>query len=191
MADPHFAMLWSEEIPTYSYRDEHDRETHIDIVAGTLHGLKAPDPAPDSWAANPNNEVAIWTIKMEANATWKIPPAKNDINRRIYLYKGDAVHLSEKQMPNYCAAKLDATQEVILKNGDHESFLLLLQGKPIDEPVVQHGPFVMNSAQEIQNTINVYQATQFGGWPWPTHDHVHPKEKGRFARFADGTVTEK
>jgi len=79
----------------------------------------------------------------------------------------------------------------MIANGSEESYLLLLQGRPIDETVVQHGPFVMNTAQEIQNTMNVFQATQFGGWPWPQHDHVHPREKGRFARFADGKVVEK
>ena len=191
MAEPHFAMLWKEEIPVYKYKDDQGYITEIDVIAGQIENIKASDPAPDSWAADPKNEVAIWTIRMEANASWKLPKASEGINRRIYLYKGDSIKVAAKDIPNYCAARLDAEQEVLIENGNHESYLLLLQGRPIGEPVVQHGPFVMNSAQEIQNTMNVFQATQFGGWPWPSYDHVHPKEQGRFARFADGTLVEK
>jgi len=64
----------------------------------------------------------------------------------------------------------------------------VLQGKPIGEPVVQHGPFVMNTRQEIQQAFLDYQRTRFGGWPWPSDDPVHPRAEGRFARHADGRI---
>jgi hypothetical protein len=63
---------------------------------------------------------------------------------------------------------------------------LLLQGKPILEPVVQHGPFVMNTSAEIQQAMQEYQQTQFGGWPWPNYENVHPREKNRFALYPNG-----
>ena len=66
--------------------------------------------------------------------------------------------------------------------------LLLLQGRPIGEPVVQYGPFVMNAPAEIQRAFLDYQRTGFGGWPWPTDEPVHPRDEGRFARHADGRV---
>jgi hypothetical protein len=66
--------------------------------------------------------------------------------------------------------------------------VLLLQGRPIGQPVVQYGPFVMNSAAEIQRALRDYQRTGFGGWPWPADDPVHGASEGRFAKHADGRV---
>jgi hypothetical protein len=62
----------------------------------------------------------------------------------------------------------------------------MLQGKPINETVIQYGPFVMNSKQEIQQAFDDYHRTKFGGWPWPKYDHVHDRKLGRFALHADG-----
>jgi len=73
-----------------------------------------------------------------------------------------------------------------LQANNDEAKVLVLQGKPINEPVVQHGPFVMNSRSEIQEAFDEYQKTQFGGWPWSRYDQVHDRSKGRFARYADG-----
>ena len=73
-----------------------------------------------------------------------------------------------------------------LANGARAGEALLLQGRPIGEPVVQHGPFVMNTAEEIRQAMRDYHATEFGGWPWPSDGPVHPREEGRFALHADG-----
>lgn len=86
----------------------------------------------------------------------------------------------------YNSIEMMADQPAIVENGNKEAFLLLLQGQPINEPVVQHGPFVMNTPAEIQQAFNDYRKTQFGGWPWPRYDNVHSREKGRFAKYADG-----
>lgn len=190
-AAPHFAMLWSEDIPIFTHTDNQGNQTTVDVIAGTIGDINAPSPAPDSWAADPTNELAIWTIKMEANATWQLPRASESVNRRVYFYKGKSMAIAGHNLPSYHVANVSASDEVVLENGDEVSYLLLLQAKPIGEPVVQHGPFVGNTAQDIRNTMNLYYATQFGGWPWDGMDNVHPREKGRFAKFADGTVVEK
>ena len=50
-----------------------------------------------------------------------------------------------------------------MKNGKKDAFFLILEGRPIGEPVVQHGPFVMNTPEEIREAMKDYGKTQFGG----------------------------
>jgi quercetin 2,3-dioxygenase len=186
MASPHFAMLWSETIPTFTFTDENKKATAVRIIAGQIQNTKAPVPAPDSWAADSSNEVAIWLIKLEPGAQWTLPKASNNVNRSLYFYSGVSIQIAEKNFNSYQAVELHADQDTALKNGAEETHLLLLQGKPIGEPVVQHGPFVMNTSSEIQQAMTEYRQTQFGGWPWSTYEHVHPREKTRFAKYPDG-----
>jgi len=187
-ADPHFAMLWNDTIPEVSSIDENGKSTHVRIIAGQIEKVKTPRPAPNSWASNSDNEVAIWTIQMDAGAQWKLPIASPTVNRSLYFYKGESMQVDEKKFSSHQAIELYADHPVTIKNGPAESYLLLLQGKPINEPVVQHGPFVMNTQQEIQQAMLEYQQTEFGGWPWPSYEHVHPSDKSRFAKYPDGTV---
>jgi len=186
LVSPHFAMLWSDTIPVYTTSDSNGRKTQVKIVAGIIETVHAPTPAPNSWAADENNEVAIWTIKMEAGAQWKLPTASNQVNRSLYFYAGDSINIADKHFSTHQAIELYADKEVLLTNGNTESSLLLLQGKPIQEPVAQYGPFVMNTQAEIQQAMSEFQQTQFGGWPWPSYEHVHPREKGRFAKYPNG-----
>lgn len=187
---PHFAMLWSDDIPKVVAKDGNGKTTEIDIIAGSFNGTIAPKPAPDSWAFDPANLVAIFTIKMEAGAELNLPPAGANCNRNLYFYVGESIDIEGKTIKPYHGILLDAAQETVIKNGAETGYFLLLQGKPIAQPVVQYGPFVMNTQQQIQDTMRDYQSTQFGGWPWPTYEHVHAREKGRFALHADGRLEE-
>jgi redox-sensitive bicupin YhaK (pirin superfamily) len=187
MVEPHFKMLWAEDIPHYSTKDENGGAIDVIVVAGELNGIKPPAPPPDSWAVNPANRVAIWRIKMDGKSKWKLPAASAEVHRSLYFYRGSTLKLDGEEIPGYHSVELDAAQEVTLQNGQEESHLLLLQGKPINEPVFQYGPFVMNSEAEIQQAFMDYRHTQFGGWPWPRPDHVHDRSKGRFAKYADGS----
>lgn len=186
MAEPTYKMLWSESIPNLKIKNKNNKNIEIDIVAGNIEDAKAPAPAPDSWASNPENQVAIWHIKMEENSSWEMPATKEKVSRTLYFFEGDSIQIDEKEIvPNY-GVELDSTKVLTLNNSNKKSRLLLLQGKPINEPVAQYGPFVMNTQTEIQQAFSDFQKTRFGGWPWSRTDVVHGKEKGRFAKFENG-----
>ncbi|MEL6845904.1 MAG: pirin-like C-terminal cupin domain-containing protein, partial [Bacteroidota bacterium] len=186
MVEPHFKMLWKEEIPVLEETDSEGRKTSIDLIAGTLGEQHAPNPTPDSWAADPNNAVSVLTIKMEAGAEWTLPASLPGVNRNLYFYEGQTLRVAGKDLPINHLAELSGEADILIQNGPEECNLLVLQGRPINEPVVSYGPFVMNSQAEIQQAFADYQRTQFGGWPWPEKEQAHPAERGRFALHADG-----
>ncbi|MOA35605.1 hypothetical protein D3C78_1570710 [compost metagenome] len=88
----------------------------------------------------------------------------------------------------HAALELVAGQDWQLVNtGSTAVECLLLQGRPLDEPVAKYGPFVMNTQQEIMQALQDYRRTQFGGWPWAEQDPVHGSEPRRFARYPGQT----
>ena len=186
MVEPHFKMLWKEAIPIYSFENENKKKTNIEIITGDLGTIKASTPPPNSWAANTTNEVAVWNISIEATGTWTMPKASEGINRTLYFYEGEGLLINEKEIPSYHAVEVEANIELAITASKSAIKILVLQGRPINEPVIQYGPFVMNSKEEIQQAFNDYHETQFGGWPWKRLDQVHDRNKGRFALHADG-----
>lgn len=186
MVEPHFKMLWSEKIPKIVKTDDRGKKTLIEVIAGTFERHHAAAPPPDSWAADPENEVAIWNIIMEPDTKIHLPAASKGINRTLYVYEGNGNKLSGKLIPHYHAAQMSPNASVTIESGAEGAGVLVLQGRPIGEQVIQYGPFVMNTKAEIHQAFNDFNATRFGGWPWPRYDMVHDPQKGRFARHADG-----
>jgi len=186
MVEPHFKMLWSDQIPNKTFVDLKGKKTEVEVIVGEINGDRPPIPPPNSWANAKENDVAIWNIRMEAGAEWKLPKAAPGLNRTIYFYEGKELKVDGQYLPYYHSAELKSDETLLLQSGKDISNILLLQGKPINEPVVQHGPFVMNTKAEIQQAFQDYQRTRFGGWPWKTPDPVHPRSRGRFAFHADG-----
>jgi redox-sensitive bicupin YhaK (pirin superfamily) len=187
MVEPHFKMLWSEKIPVHQLQDASGNSIDVIQYAGALDGQLPLEPTPESWAAEPRNEVAIWVIRLGAGATWTLPAVSPETRRRLYLYEGAQVELDgEHTLSLGHFAEPGHPEALTLENGSRPASLLLLQGRPIGEPVVQYGPFVMNTRGEIQQAFLDFQRTQFGGWPWKRSDPVHGPQPQRFARHADG-----
>lgn len=187
MAAPHFTMLWSEDIPHHVATDGDGRRTQVACIAGRLEALAPLAPPPDSWAAAPEADLAIWTLKMEPGARWTLPPAAGDQTRRmLYFFQGAQVAIEGRTLAQHAAVELKADRPLELLNGDQPGEFLLMQGRPIGEKVAQYGPFVMNTEAELHQAFADYRATQFGGWPWGDHAPVHGDDPTRFARHADG-----
>jgi redox-sensitive bicupin YhaK (pirin superfamily) len=192
MVEPHFTMFWHEDIPKLHFEDAQGLATDVVCVAGTLGDQHGLPPPPDSWASQPESDLAIFTLKMAPGARWTLPAARHAGTRRqLYFFKGKELHLAGQAVAPASVIEVVATDELEMVNGDQECELLMLQGHPIGEPVAQYGPFVMNTQAEIHQAFADYRRTEFGGWPWGGADPVHPRDQGRFARHVDGRVEER
>jgi redox-sensitive bicupin YhaK (pirin superfamily) len=186
--EPHFSMFWSPAIPQRTERDSAGRTTKVRVIAGRFGQAEAPKPPPNSWASRAGSDVAIWTLEMAPGARVTLPAAEPGTQRTLYFFKGKSLRIGGKLVPGQHAVELHANIAAFLQNGPEPSEALLLQGRPIAEPVVKHGPFVMNSRLEIEQAFADYRRTGFGGWPWSNNGPVHRAQEGRFARHADGRI---
>jgi quercetin 2,3-dioxygenase len=194
MVDPSFAMFWAENVPKWN---SPDGKVAVTVWAGQDYFQvdKNNAPPPHSWASDAGNDVSILHMTIQPGGTFTLPKAKagKHVNRSLFYIEGASGILVDGQsVPAKSVLTMDATFNVEIELpasvASENGQFLLLQGKPISEPVAQHGPFVMNTQREIEQAFADYRRTLFGGWPWPRDDMVFPSDKGRFALLG-GTET--
>jgi quercetin 2,3-dioxygenase len=190
LVDPHFTMLWDGDIPRVTRTDADGRRTEITVIAGALDGVTPPAPPPHSWASRPEADLAVWHLTLEAGARVELPAAASaGTNRVLYVFEGPSLTVDGEPVEGSNGALVVADRAVELAApADAAVEVLMLQGRPIAEPVAQYGPFVMNTRDEIEQAFDDYRRTGFGGWPWPDEAPVHGTDPQRFARHADGHV---
>jgi redox-sensitive bicupin YhaK (pirin superfamily) len=184
MCKPHFTMFWKECLPVV----EVSSGAKVRVIAGLFEGSSALPSPPDSWAADPAHDVAVWVLELAAGSSVHLPPATRDTcNRCLYTVSGGSVNVNDEELPQRTGAVVNARVTIDVRARE-TSVVLVLQGVPIGEPVVQHGPFVMNTQQEIMEAFSDFRRTGFGSWPWPSSDHTHSRETSRHARHPNGKV---
>src|SRR5581483_4762358 len=189
LVPPYFTMCWDRQIPRARFADERGRPTIVTVMAGALGDVQPLPPPPHSWAARPEADVAIWSILLEPGARWTLPPAHSRATvRTLHVFAGPALRVGGRDIPCPSAVKVVADEAVAIEAPAGQVEILLLQGRPIGEPVAQYGPFVMTTRDELEQAFADFRRTGFGGWPWPSDGPVHPREQGRFARHADGRI---
>jgi redox-sensitive bicupin YhaK (pirin superfamily) len=189
LVEPYFTMLWDGDIPRHVMVDDAGRTIEVTVIAGSLAGHSPPAPPPNSWASRPDADVAIWVIRIDEAGQWELPPADGgDTVRVLYVFEGSSLEIADQVITAPSAAVLRCDEVVTITGGEGGVECLMLQGRPIGEPVAQRGPFVMNDRAGIEQAFEDYRRTGFGGWPWPVDDPVHGADQGRFARHADGTL---
>jgi redox-sensitive bicupin YhaK (pirin superfamily) len=189
LVPPHFTMLWSDKIPTQELVDDAGRRAVVTVIAGvTPDGRRPPAPPPHSYARADDSDLSVWTIRLQAGARLTLPATRATTLRGLYFHVGSTLRVDDVVLDVGHAAFARGDADLALVAGDADAEVLLLAGRPIGEPVAQHGPFVMNSAAEIRQAFVDYERTRFGGWPWERDDPVHARDAGRFARHVDGRV---
>jgi hypothetical protein len=107
------------------------------------------------------------------------------------VFDGDGAVVGGHPLAADTGAVVRSDSPVTLRAGVGPVEVLVLQGRPIGEPVARYGPFVMNTEAEVEQAFADFRETGFGGWPWDDDAPHHGPTKGRFARHADGRVEER
>lgn len=153
MAAPGYQGILDRDIPDVALKDNAGR---LRLIAGEFDGLRGP--------AHTFTDIQVWDIRLQAgkSATFDLHEGHNTA---LVVLKG-AVQLNGQEMAREGQLALfdrDGTQVHV--DADQDAVFLILSGEPIDEPIVGHGPFVMNSEAEIEQAFVDFQSGRFGHMP--------------------------
>jgi redox-sensitive bicupin YhaK (pirin superfamily) len=183
-------MLWAEHVPKIRRIDAHGRLVEVVVIAGAFGDTNPLNPPPNSWASKDSADVAIWHLHLDPGTSLELPLTQSaETVRSLYVFDGDGLQIGNAHLGCDTGSVLRSTGATILHSSGGAD-CLVLQGRPIGEPVAQQGPFVMNDEAGLRQTLIDYQRTGFGGWPWPVDGPVHPADRKRFAVHPDGLVEE-
>ena len=146
MMEPRYQELRDSEIPRSTQNG-----VHVKVIAGESMGTKSP----------------IYTITPTLYLDFKLDkssqfsqPIPNDWNAFIFVLKGTGVFgegINAIESEAHHTLVLDKGESIFFRNEkDEQLHIVLIAGKPINEPIVQHGPFVMNTVHEIKEAIRDY-----------------------------------
>jgi redox-sensitive bicupin YhaK (pirin superfamily) len=144
---------WYRDIPASEVPEAHTPEgATVRVIAGTSHGVAG---AVQREATAP----LYLDLHLPAGASFEqpLPPEHNAF---VYVYRGE-VELSGQAVPKQRMAILanaPGSDGVRLRAGAQGARALLIAGRPLNEPIAQHGPFVMNSKQQIFQAVEDFRA---------------------------------
>ena len=137
----------SAQIPVVSLNES----VKVKVIAGTLGQTVGP-------IRGGSTDPYYFDLRLDPGAVFEgaLPAGHNAF---LYVYEGNAlVGEARKPLPHRAAGVLSDGDRVRIEAGENAARVLLLGGKPLREPVVQYGPFVMNTREEIEQAIADYQA---------------------------------
>ena len=125
----------------------------VKVIAGTLR-LDGRDTAGPMQGLS--TEPVYFDVELPAGGSFEhtLPPGHNAV---LYVYEGDA-SVGARALPRRAAGILSAGDSVRVTAADRGARFILLAARPLREPVVQYGPFVMNTRDEIEQALRDYQA---------------------------------
>lgn len=149
MTPPKYQEITHEMMSKYQLPDD---KGVIEIIAGEYKGLKGP--------ASTFTPMYVYNarLKKEAMADFNFPA---DYNTGLLVVEGNIIINGETASPDHFVLfKNDAEQ--INVQATEDAVLLILSGEPINEPIAQYGPFLMNTRDELEQAIQDVNAGKFG-----------------------------
>ncbi|HET6588177.1 MAG TPA: pirin family protein [Oleiagrimonas sp.] len=149
MTAPRYQDIAPERIPEVRPADG----VHARVIAGTLDGVTGP-------VSGVATEPVYLDIALKAGATVTVPLPEGH-HAFAYVFDGEGVTVGDEVLAHRELGVLSDGDSVTLKAGDAAARLLLVAGKPLNEPVARYGPFVMNNTRQIHEAIADLQAGRF------------------------------
>jgi redox-sensitive bicupin YhaK (pirin superfamily) len=153
MSQPGYQAILDGQIKSVELPDGAGRAR---VIAGTFNGTRGP--------ARTCTPINVWDLRLTAGK-----PVSLDLSEghtAILVVLSGAVRIESGQLAGEAQmAILSREGRSLTVTADEDATLLVLTGEPIDEPVVGHGPFVMNSQTEIHQAINDFNNGRFGRMP--------------------------
>jgi redox-sensitive bicupin YhaK (pirin superfamily) len=149
MTAPRYQDIGPESIPVVDV----DEGVRVKVVAGEVNGVSGPVPAVAT-------QPVYLDIELQPGATYTaaIPPGHNAL---VYVYAGtaEAGTPAERTARGELSVLETGGESVVLAGaGDEPAALLLVAGRPLEEPVARYGPFVMNTEREIHQAAADFRA---------------------------------
>jgi quercetin 2,3-dioxygenase len=134
------------------------------VIAGSvlLEGQGASGPV-NTAAAPLSTDPLYLDLNLPAGVALEVPVTRGH-STFLYVYEGDArvgAPADARPLPYRAAGVLSDGDGVRVQGGERGAQLLLLAARPLREPVVQYGPFVMNTRQEIEQAVEDYRSGRF------------------------------
>ena len=151
MIEPKYQPLLKEEMGVLKLDND---KGEISIIAGEVNGVKGP--------ANTFTNINLYNINLKNYGNTTLSEPKN-FNTAILILKGEAKVNEDKICKEGDFIVFNNVEgEILLESLTEESLFLMLSGEPINEPVVSHGPFVMNTLGEILDAYEDFRNNKFG-----------------------------
>ncbi|HJU08132.1 MAG TPA: pirin-like C-terminal cupin domain-containing protein, partial [Rhodanobacteraceae bacterium] len=149
MTAPRYQDIAPEKIPAV----EPAQDVRVRVVAGDMFGARGP-------ISGVATEPVYLDVSLQAGAKVSIPLPENH-NAFAYVFEGEGVRLGDEQIARGELAVLSPGDSIELAANDKPARVLVVAGKPLNEPVAKYGPFVMNTPEQIVQAIRDFQAGNF------------------------------
>jgi redox-sensitive bicupin YhaK (pirin superfamily) len=151
MSAPRYQALLGEHMGRVKLEDG---AGEVRVIAGELAGKKGP--------AKTVTKVSLFDVRLEPTGRVVLPAPAAE-NAAVLVMKGRVrVAGAASAGPDDFVVFENEGDEVSLEAEREPVHAMFLAGEPIDEPVAQYGPFVMNTRQEIEQAITDFNAGKFG-----------------------------
>lgn len=150
MDQPVYFPLTAEKTPVVV---SDDQKTSIQVISGELNGIKGPIPA--------LSPVNMFNVRIRKGGSYFIPFSRSH-NAFIYVTDGQVQVGNAEEIEAFYMAAFNTDGDGIELNALEDSVVLVGTGEPLKEPVVSHGPFVMNNETQIMEAFRDYQLGKMG-----------------------------